>query len=189
MVCSNCGQNIPDGSKFCGHCGTEVKLQAKKFCTNCGAESTEGQLFCSVCGMKLGEPSESQSQVSTGSGRLLKTLNMVSMYKGEPTVSVAASTGKLLIYDDRIEFEKQMGNALTSSFGLVGLIGSAKAVKKNPIDVYPINQISELKVGSYMGVYNTLVVKLRNGTVNSFAPAIPGSSVPKDIIELLRPFM
>lgn len=130
-----------------------------------------------------------QRQISVGSGRLLKTLSMVSMYKGEPTVGVAAATGKLMVYDDRIEFKKQMGNALTSSFGLVGLISSAKSVKKDPVDTYPVSQISELKVGAYMGVFNTLVVKTKNGTVSSFAPAVPGSSDPKNIIELLRPYM
>lgn len=205
MICTNCGQNLTVEAKFCGHCGAKVQKQAqapkKRFCTMCGAECEENQLFCSVCGVKLSGPSATASPVSQTaavpaavrvataplmvSGKLLKTMNMVSMYIGEPTIAVAASTGKLLVYDDRIEFKKQMGNALT----LVGMIKATAAIKKDPVDVFPINQISEFKVGAYMGVFNTLVIKLKDGTVKSFSPAAPGSSEPKDIIELLRPYL
>lgn len=205
MICTNCGQNLPEGVKFCGHCGAKVYAQApkKRFCTMCGAECEGTQLFCNVCGVKLSDSPASASPASqsvaatptlartsasplASSGRLLKTVNMVSMYKGEPTVGYAESTGKLLVYDDRIEFKKQFGNALAGAFGLVGLIAASRSVKKDPVDVFPISQISELKVGAYMGLYNTLVIKLKDGTVKSFCPGVPGSSISKDIIELLR---
>lgn len=207
MICTNCGQNLSEDAKFCGHCGAKVQKQAqapkKRFCTMCGAECEENQLFCSVCGVKLSGPSATASPVSqtaaatpaavrvataplAANGKLLKTINMVAMYIGEPTIVVSDfPTGKLLVYDDRIEFIKQMGNALT----LVGMIKATAAIKKDPIDVFPINQISELKINTYMGFHNMLVIKTKDGMVRSFSPVVPGSSGPKDIIELLRPYL
>lgn len=208
MICTNCGQNLLEGAKFCGHCGASVYAQApkKRFCTMCGAECEGPQLFCSVCGVKLSDSpastspaTQSAAETSTSgrastsplasSGRLLKTLNMVSMYKGEPTVGVADSTGKLLVYDDRIEFQKKLGDSLTSSFGLVGLIAASKSVKKDPVAVFPISQISELKIKTLMGFHDMLVIKTKDGAVRSFSPGVPGSSGPKDIIEILRPYL
>lgn len=33
MFCSNCGRNIPDGSRFCSECGTELRIPAVYFPT------------------------------------------------------------------------------------------------------------------------------------------------------------
>lgn len=190
MVCGNCGSTVSDGSKFCSQCGTKIQVQSKKFCTACGAELTAGQLFCSVCGIKLDStPPAPKYQISLRNGTLLRTLNMVSMYNGEPTVGVCLCTGKLSVYNDRIEFKKQMGNPSASALGALGLIGSVQTGKKGPLMVYPLAQISQLRVGSYMGLYNTLVIVLKDGTVTSFCPITPGSSEPKNIVNNLRAYM
>lgn len=48
MNCSMCGNEIPDGAKFCGICGSAVKREA--FCSNCGYKFTSEQRFCPQCG-------------------------------------------------------------------------------------------------------------------------------------------
>lgn len=48
-VCPNCKGQIPEGAKFCNHCG--AKLNNK--CPNCGADIAPGSAFCSQCGQKL----------------------------------------------------------------------------------------------------------------------------------------
>jgi len=48
MKCANCGEEIDDGMKFCGSCGTPVP-QSKK-CPACGASLPLKMKFCPECG-------------------------------------------------------------------------------------------------------------------------------------------
>jgi membrane protease subunit (stomatin/prohibitin family) len=45
--CTNCGQQVPQGAKFCPGCGTE---QAAAGCSGCGQPVPEGAKFCPSCG-------------------------------------------------------------------------------------------------------------------------------------------
>ena len=62
MFCTNCGESlqvknqchacheeIPEGSKFCGHCG---QPQGYKKCSNCGHQNMAANAFCEECGNK-----------------------------------------------------------------------------------------------------------------------------------------
>lgn len=49
MLCPNCNAQIPNGSKFCNHCGSKINDK----CPNCGADIPQGSSFCSECGQKL----------------------------------------------------------------------------------------------------------------------------------------
>lgn len=49
MLCPNCHTQIPNGSKFCNHCGTKINNK----CPNCGADIIDGSAFCADCGQKL----------------------------------------------------------------------------------------------------------------------------------------
>lgn len=49
MLCPNCHTQIPNGSKFCNHCGTKINNK----CPNCGADIIDGSTFCADCGQKL----------------------------------------------------------------------------------------------------------------------------------------
>ena len=54
-VCSNCGAQIQDGTKFCGKCGQKVPVETSepKVCPNCGATLQDGVKFCGKCGQKI----------------------------------------------------------------------------------------------------------------------------------------
>lgn len=49
MLCPNCHTQIPNGSKFCNHCGARLNNK----CPNCGADIIDGSAFCASCGQKL----------------------------------------------------------------------------------------------------------------------------------------
>ncbi len=48
MTCPNCGEEISEGMKFCGMCGTPLVLNKK--CINCGMEMPIRMKFCPECG-------------------------------------------------------------------------------------------------------------------------------------------
>ena len=170
MFCRNCGTANPNGSKFCG---------------NCGAQLESLQTFNST--------SLAQEVISSNNslGTVLGSFKRLSKYIGEPFAANSESSGTLYIYDNRLEFIKKMGAAIGVG-GLVGIIGlgiSAVAARMDSAEIYEFEQISEVRRGKYMGIYNTLVVVLKNGDIYSFCPAIPGSSDPKKIIDLVKPYM
>ena len=51
--CTNCGNTIIEGNKFCSKCGTPVATLAQKTCPNCNAPVKDGDSFCGKCGTKL----------------------------------------------------------------------------------------------------------------------------------------
>lgn len=55
MTCPKCGNEVPEGKKFCGKCGTKLEFapvvnNATNICAKCGAELTPGKKFCGKCG-------------------------------------------------------------------------------------------------------------------------------------------
>ena len=53
--CSNCGNEIPVGSKFCNHCGAQIAHSIS--CPNCGYSAPVGSKFCPECGEPFVIPS------------------------------------------------------------------------------------------------------------------------------------
>ena len=49
MHCPNCSANLPDGSKFCGECGTALP----RACAACGHANPPQAKFCSDCGSSI----------------------------------------------------------------------------------------------------------------------------------------
>lgn len=49
MVCLNCGNENPEGAKFCNECGNSLAIS----CPNCGQDNQPGSKFCSECGTRL----------------------------------------------------------------------------------------------------------------------------------------
>ncbi len=57
MKCANCGSENPEGKKFCGDCGKELKDAAKateadqsRKCTSCGRTLEMETNVCPFCG-------------------------------------------------------------------------------------------------------------------------------------------
>lgn len=190
MNCIKCGQGLAEDAKFCPNCGARVeKQQNHAFCTTCGTRLEPSARFCPSCGVKV-EQITGEAPIDTVSPeKPVTVLKMVSLYEGTPTMGIAKATGTLSVYYDRIEYVKQMGNAFGGTFGLAGMVVARSKVKDDPIDIYPVSQISQLSVGKYCGIYNTLVAVFRDGATVSFCPAAPGSSAPQNIVSSLQPYL
>ena len=53
--CSNCGKNLPPNARFCPKCGHPAdEKPAAIRCPNCSTENMPGAVFCNQCGEKLG---------------------------------------------------------------------------------------------------------------------------------------
>ena len=52
MHCQACGFENASGIKFCGECGSPLKLK----CSSCGFENAPAIKFCGECGRRLDEP-------------------------------------------------------------------------------------------------------------------------------------
>ena len=64
MKCSNCGNMVPDGEKFCQKCGSKIENESKsnqntKYCSNCGEPIEENSEFCSHCGVTTNKEKKS----------------------------------------------------------------------------------------------------------------------------------
>lgn len=77
MKCTNCGLELPPGSKFCERCGSRLQEEANQNgnqvtgkCKICGAELKAGFAFCGKCGEPVSssysESSESEQLPQTG---------------------------------------------------------------------------------------------------------------------------
>lgn len=51
LKCTNCGEAVAPGAKFCSNCGS--KVQQVRFCSKCGSKVSPDAKFCSSCGEKL----------------------------------------------------------------------------------------------------------------------------------------
>ena len=54
IVCGSCGHGNPEGSRFCGLCGTALPIETT--CSGCGAQVPVGSKFCNQCGTPVGAP-------------------------------------------------------------------------------------------------------------------------------------
>jgi len=61
--CSNCGQTLIQGSKFCDNCGQPIRTT----CHNCGKELEADSIFCPGCGAAVSEGIASGDSIDTSS--------------------------------------------------------------------------------------------------------------------------
>lgn len=77
-VCGSCGNENPDGTRFCGQCGTAAA--ATWACGSCGNENPAGTRFCGHCGSPAAAtaavpaPPEAPPEAPTGLTEALRTL-------------------------------------------------------------------------------------------------------------------
>ena len=195
--CEKCGAVLKDVAVFCSQCGSpaargtvapeeseqpakEAAGTAFKLCPQCGKKAETDEVYCSGCARLL--------RLVTISGAELARMSMMSFYEGEPTVGVAKATGTLIIYDDKIVFEKKLGNALGGAFGLAGMALSRASVKNNPTDTYMLTEIEAIKESKYMTVMPMLVVTLKSGRVFSFCGTANSAKIGQ-AASLMREYM
>jgi len=63
MRCPNCEREMPDGERFCPHCGVPVSEVER--CPHCGAALLPGERFCGECGREV-----KVVDLQAGAGRL-----------------------------------------------------------------------------------------------------------------------
>ncbi len=70
MKCSNCGQYVPEGEKFCESCGSKIENNNSetKHCSNCGELLKSGSEFCSSCGSPVNKQNSSNNVSSDNNG-------------------------------------------------------------------------------------------------------------------------
>lgn len=190
-VCPTCGTQLQPGQLFCHECGTKTGTASGPTPTPdpIPAAGPTPEPAPGPIPTPPPAPDPAPAPHKSGSGQLLHTMKMASLYAGEPKVGLAKATGTLNIYDDRLEFHKKLGSSAGAMFGLVGMGVARSQAKKDPVETYPLSQVAQCRLGKYGGVYNTLVAVMKDGTVVSFCPAVPGSSEPKSILELLTPYL
>lgn len=216
MRCQYCGNEMREGALFCSQCGNRAVSQAapvKKICPNCGEEGAPDMLFCEYCGTRLTEkrmpeqpaprpvptpqpvpvpqpvpePVPAPQPVPAPRGRFLMELNLMSYYKGEPTLGIAKATGTVKIYDDRLEFHKKMGNSVASMFGAVGMLAAAKQAKKDgAVDVYRYRDMQSAREGRYGGLYHTIVLVMKDGQTHSFAGTLNSGKIQEAVVQIAR---
>jgi len=84
MVCTKCGKNNPDDSKFCVFCGTPIviqndtqtiettqqnidnkgELEKSTVCPSCGEELGEFDTYCTKCGKVFTNPKRTEPALS-----------------------------------------------------------------------------------------------------------------------------
>ena len=174
MRCSQCHNEIQEGARFCSHCGAKVSAQEyapaakeKMVCPSCHSVFDMDCVYCDQCGHLL--------QVKRAAGKELQHMYMISKYDGEPTVGIAKATGDLIIFDDRVEFRRKLGNAAGALFGAAGM--AFAAMKEPAVEVYRMEEITAVRMGKYGGVMPTLVLQLSDGRKFTFCGLADGNTV------------
>lgn len=52
MKCTKCNNEIPEGSKFCNHCGAKIEMVEGIKC-QCGYVNPSDAVYCTECGKKI----------------------------------------------------------------------------------------------------------------------------------------
>ena len=100
MKCKYCGQEIDDGSLFCGYCGKQQPQT--KICINCGQEIDINDVFCGYCGHKLEESNsvnESKKESSLNQERTSSHNRKPAMIVIIASVVLASIGGGLFFYN------------------------------------------------------------------------------------------
>ena len=206
MFCRNCGTQLPEGSRFCPLCGTPVAD-----ITPAGGMTPAGQGYAQPVTPQPVQPPIYQQPVQQpvyqqpvyqqpvyqqpmgggayATGAMLRDAGKYTRYMGDKAIGVVSGQGKLVVYDDRLEFYKTSGNQAGFAINpIVGLALAANDKKKNPVDTYFYRDIKGVRNGKYSGMIPTLILDQKSGKSVSFAKASGGMD-PKELAELIRPYL
>lgn len=213
MTCNNCGHQLNEGDKFCSQCGTPVPQE--KRCSKCQAILADDDIFCSQCGTRYGAapqpdpqpyyPPHNPHNQNTFGGNANqsqyqnngynpgynpaqpKKHMLISKYIGEPTVGIAKATGTLYVYQDRLEYVKQLGNALGGGIGAIGMAAAANKMKKEEgkVEVFYFQDIQTAYVGKYAALMPAVVLVMNDGQVFSFNGSFTNQSAANIVNTIL----
>ena len=200
MFCTNCGTQLPDGSRFCSQCGAPQTAAApaqgayQQPVYQQPAAPTQQPVYQQPAAPVYQQPVYPQgnyAQQAAATGALLMEAGKVTRYNGGKAIGVVTGTGDLYVYDDRIEFYKKTGDQRGYMLGpVVGAVLSINGAKKNPVDIYEFRDVANVRTGKYAGMMGTVVLELKNGKAVSFVPASGKSrKIAEQICELIAPYI
>ena len=206
MYCRFCGAQIPDDSRFCENCGSQLGAPSgapggqSGYTRQAAAPAGQGGYASQEYG-QTGFPPQTGSRQGYGqqenfapnrgmgpaaaSGALLMDAGKMTRYNGKGAVGPVTGSGTLTVFDDRLEYKKTTGDQRGFMFGpIVGNLVMRNGIKNNPVDVYYYRDITSVTSGKYAGLTPTLVLNLRDGKAVSFIPAGKGFKTGDRIAEL-----
>ncbi|MBO4639513.1 MAG: zinc-ribbon domain-containing protein [Treponema sp.] len=73
MICPKCGNEVQEGKKFCGKCGTKLDTgnagaASGAVCAKCGAPLTPGKKFCGKCGTPVAAAAAPTAEMTMSAG-------------------------------------------------------------------------------------------------------------------------
>ena len=193
MFCTNCGTQLPDGSKFCSQCGAPTNASQ-------GAAAAPQQpayqqptyqqqpVYQQPAYQQPAYPQQTYAPQATGA--LLREADKVTRYSGGHAIGTVTGSGTLYVYDDRIEFYKKTGDQRGYMLGpVVGAVMSMSSAKKNPVDVYDFRDIANVRPGKYAGLMGALVLELRTGKSVSFALGKGGMALAEELCGIISQYL
>lgn len=151
MYCLACGQEIPDDSTFCSHCGAKQEVEQPKtelvYCNKCQKEFDSEMVYCDECGAKLQHTCKYKTD-NTMEGLLLR-MELASYCKGQKPIGSKMSSGTLYFFEDRIETRVMLND-------------KAKVLAK-------MEQIDRVTRGTYLKIWPSMTIHLVNGEAYTIA--------------------
>jgi len=183
MFCTNCGTQLPEGSRFCSQCGAPQAASAQP--------AYQQPVYQQPVYQQPAYPQNAYTQQAAPSGALLMEAGKMTRYNGGKAVGAVTGTGDLFVYDDRLEFYKKTGDQRGYLLGpVIGAALSINGAKKNPVDIYELADVARVRTGKYAGLMGTLVLELKNGKAVSFVPASgKAGKIAEQICELISPYL
>ncbi len=122
-----------------------------------------------------------------GTGMLVYDAGEVDCFNGGGTIGIVRGGGKLLVYDDRIEFIKTKGTGAGFAVNpIAGLALSHMDAKKNPVETYYYQDISKVRKAKHAGIIAKMVIELKKGKAYSFTLVGHGSKTNEMVDELVN---
>ena len=91
VICPSCGEEAPDGAKWCEACGQDLNAEPAPACVNCGEREVGAEGYCLSCGHK--QPEERDHQTFGDRSVVAVTDRGRRHRHNEDAVAIAQTTG------------------------------------------------------------------------------------------------